>query len=220
MSKDMLKCLPPLSHWHFFLDIKVRLSISVQLKASRWPRPRPQSAARAYMEGGTCKKKLLKVWLWAKNVFPVLTSHRIGKYNKNPYILDVRVTTDLAVWLPDYSDKKHCSPGASEVNPDIEYIWDFIVFFVYMDGMDPETGFCPTPKVEQFFFHSIAQKLFINFKASTHILKYRGHIFRFTVHMCSVVVSTLRYHRRDPCSIPCSDEQFFNLFFSVENKFY
>ena len=104
------------------------------------------------MEGGTCRKKLLKVWLWAKNVFPVLTSPRIGKYNKNPYILDVRVTTDLAVWLPDYSDKKHCSPGASEVNPDIEYIWDFIVFFVYMDGMDPETGFCPTPKVEQFFF--------------------------------------------------------------------
>ena len=166
------------------------------------------------------QKKIAQGLAMGKNVFPVLTSHRIGKYNKNPYIPDVRVTTDLPVWLPDYSDKKHCSPGASEVNPDIEYTWDFIVFFVYMDGMDPETGFCPTPKVEQFFFHSIAEKLFINFKASTHILKYRGHIFRFTVHLCSVVVSTLRYHRRDPCSIPCSDEQFFNLFFSVENKFY
>ena len=69
MSNRMLWYLPPLAHWKLFLDIKVRLPISVQLKASRWPRPRPQSVGRAYMD--VQKRKMLNVWLWPKVVFSV-----------------------------------------------------------------------------------------------------------------------------------------------------
>ena len=59
--------------------------------------------------GDAMKKKLLNLWRWAKTSFRVHTIHINEKYNKIPYILNVRVNlTGSRITV--------LSPGAKRLN--------------------------------------------------------------------------------------------------------